>query len=129
MTIDSGAQVTRRLLLVEDNFLIGIDLKARLERLGYEVDGPLPSFKRARLAIEAHAYDIAVLDMNIADGTAVPVAELLQQRDCPFVFLTGYASVVDLPDSMRSTRKLVKPLDDTALERALTEALEARPRA
>ncbi len=113
----SGAHI----LLVEDTYLGGTSLKLMLEELGCEVTGPAPSLERAKeLALEK-TYHGALLDINIIGGTSAPVAELLQSRDCPFIFVTGYASPMNLSDQLMKIRRLNKPVDVNMLREALEQ--------
>jgi len=91
---DSGpAPETVRVLLVEDEMLIGMDLAVMLEDSGFEVDGPHASADAALTAIERTEPDIAVLDINLGgDQTSAPVADMMVRKSLPFIFLTGYSS-------------------------------------
>lgn len=114
-----------RVLLVEDDFLIGLSLKAMLEQIGCEVIGPIASLTKAMEIVENdQTLDAAVLDINIIGGTSVPLAERLSAERRPFFFVTGYQSPGDLlPDRFQSIRRLNKPVDENSLSRALNEAM------
>lgn len=113
----------RRVLLVEDDYLVGVSIKTMLERDGWSVIGPIASLKEAMATIDQEPLDAAVLDINIIGGTSVPLAERLRFRDQPFIFVTGYQSP-RLPEMLQEVRRLSKPLDERALSDALREALE-----
>ena len=109
------------ILLVEDNFLVGSSLKLMLEELGCEVTGPAPSLERAReLALEK-TYHGALLDINIIGGSSASVAEILLSKDCPIIFVTGYASPMNLSDQLMNIRRLNKPVDVKMLREALEQ--------
>ena len=113
-----------RVLLVEDDYLIGLKIKEILEAFGCEVMGPVASANKAVRLLEDDLPDAAVLDINIADGTSVPVAELLQRRCRPFIFVSGYQNPGSmLPEVLRQVRLLPKPVDEFALRDALNAAL------
>lgn len=80
----------RRILIVEDNYLVACDIQQELEAGGAIVIGPEPSVTRA---LDRIAYgdpiDVAILDVNLVDGTVLPVAENLAARGLPFVFASG----------------------------------------
>ena len=94
----------RRVLVVEDDYIMAEDLKAELESFGALVLGPVPTLQYAfdRLASEP-ALDGAVLDINLGGDLVYPLADLLRARRIPFVFATGYeeeaipALYADLP--------------------------------
>lgn len=99
------------ILLVEDNFLVGTSIKLMLEELGCEVTGPTPSLERAmELALEK-SFHGALLDINIIGGTSAPIAELLQSKGCPIIFVTGYGSPMHLSAQLMKVRRLNKPVD------------------
>jgi two-component SAPR family response regulator len=115
----------RRVLLVEDDYLVGLSIKSMLEDIGYMVIGPIASLAKAMEAVETELVDAAVLDINISGGTSVPVAQLLMEQNLPFVFVTGYQSPDHLlPDRLRVMTQLNKPIDEQSLSRALCSALQ-----
>lgn len=114
----------RRVLLVEDDFLVGLSLKLMLERMGCEVVGPYATAEEAILRIDTEGVDLAVLDINIVGGTSTPVATRLVETKRPFVFVTGYQSPRSLlPDWLHERRRLEKPVDEGSLRRCLEAAL------
>jgi len=120
---DAGVGAMKRVLLVEDDFLVGLGIKSILERLGYEVVGPVASIEQALVTLENEHVDAAVLDINIIGGTSVPVAQVLQVKDRPFIFVTGYQSPSHLlPDTLKTVQRLSKPVDERALSKAMREA-------
>ena len=84
----------RRVLVVEDEALIGMLLEDELLRAGAEVVGPACSVKEALELINQMAADgglsAAVLDINLEGETVSPVADRLAALSVPFVFATGY---------------------------------------
>jgi len=113
----------RRLLLVEDDYLIAADLTRTLERLGAEVLGPAGSVEDALdlLATANGRLDGAVLDINLGDEQVFPVADALMAQDAPFVFVTGYDAVV-IPEAYGAAPRLEKPVDRGLLLRTLRGA-------
>ena len=93
--------VGRRVLVVEDEFLIALDVEDALRELGCEVLGPVSTVAEAvALAVPA-ACDLAVLDVRLVDGSTAPLAIALQSRDIPFL-------VPSAP--LRAPRPVVAPL-------------------
>lgn len=79
-----------RILLIEDEYVIAMELKRWLQRAGAEVVGPVPSVERALDLIEDDGIDAAVLDVNLGDGrTAYPIADRLIAMGVPHLFATG----------------------------------------
>jgi two-component sensor histidine kinase/CheY-like chemotaxis protein len=85
----------KRILLVEDEGLVGMMMRDMLADLGYAVVGPYCSIAEANGALDAEQYDCAVLDLNLRGDMVYPVADLLAKRGTPMVFVTGYG-----PESM-----------------------------
>jgi two-component system, response regulator PdtaR len=113
-----------RVLLVEDDFLVGLNIKQMLERIGCDVLGPVATADQAIHVIEREEVDAAVLDINIIGGTSVRLAERLRDEQRPFFFVTGYHSPRHLlPEMLQDVRRLVKPVDERALSSALQEAM------
>jgi len=76
----------RRFLVVEDEYLIAVDLVATLESLGVEVAGPAASVQEALQLLERGDHlDGAVLDINLRNERVYPVADVLRSRGVPFV--------------------------------------------
>src|SRR3954454_7390819 len=72
-----------RVLVVEDEFVIALEVEFLLRDFGCEVLGPVPSVVRALELLGRERPDAALLDLNLLDGMAVPVAELLASRRVP----------------------------------------------
>lgn len=109
----------RRVLLVEDDYFIAIDLKSGFEAGGAEVLGPVPSVGEAlALIARTAAIDAAVLDINLQDELVYPVADALHARGVPFLFATGYDPVA-VPSLHGAVALCQKPLDPQIVTRAL----------
>jgi CheY-like chemotaxis protein len=81
----------KRILLVEDEAMIGIMMRELLSEYGMFVVGPCCSVQEA-LREAAADFDGAFLDLNLAGEFVYPVAALLEQRNIPFTFVTGYGA-------------------------------------
>src|SRR5215813_8303671 len=80
----------RRILVVEDDFLVATLLTEILESVGWQVVGPVAHLGTALDAAASEGFDAAVLDVNLGGQTVYPVAEVLDARRVPFVFVTAY---------------------------------------
>jgi two-component SAPR family response regulator len=81
----------RRILVIEDEFFVGVDLVEELEREGAETLGPVSNFSEALSLVEEGAeLDAAILDINLHGEFAFPVALALEFRRVPFVFATAH---------------------------------------
>lgn len=108
-----------KVLLVEDNFFVALDMQRMLEDIGCKVVGPAASLEEGLALLSAEAIQGAILDINIIGGTSAAIAEELIRRDTPFFFVTGYASPSTLPPTLKSRPRLNKPVDDRALRAAV----------
>ena len=114
----------KRLLMAEDEFLVGLMAKRILEGFGAEVVGPYGRLADALAAAKGERFDGAVLDFNLAGETAEPLADTLLARGVPFCFLTGYHR--DSIDRRYANVPLLqKPIDAESLERVLVSLLES----
>lgn len=119
----------RRILLVEDEYLIAQVMEDWLRGAGASVVGPVSSVGQALGMVEEHAgsLDGAVLDVNLGRGeTAYPIADKLNELGVPYMFATGDVRIIDDP-AHRQRPRLDKPIARTQLLRALAGMLADRP--
>jgi CheY-like chemotaxis protein len=104
----------RRILVVEDEALIAMDLERIVRCAGCEVLGPVGRAEEAlRLAAEGRP-DAAILDIKLSDGDSFAVADALARRRVPFVFVTGSAPAA-LPERFRVRPLIRKPYNAAKL--------------
>lgn len=109
----------RRILVVEDDWLIAIDLAGRFADAGAEIVGPAASIDDALAAIAAAPIlHGAVVDLNLRGRMAYPVVDALAARGIPQVFTTGY-DAGSIPERYGEIPRCEKPVDPTAVARAL----------
>ena len=112
----------RRVLVVEDEALVAMMIQDFLTENGHAVIGPISRASEALLAAKEDDFDAAVLDINLGDGMAYPVAEILAERGVPFVFVTGYeADTID--DRFSEVPVLQKPIERQMLQRLFTPSV------
>src|SRR6516165_7818743 len=98
----------KRVLVVEDDYLVAMDIVRALERAGAEVIGPAPAIEAALDVLEQTVPDGAILDINLGGEMAFPVADALLARGVPFVFATGYDAQV-IPQRFTHVKRCEKP--------------------
>ena len=108
-----------RVLVVEDMYLVAMDLSDQLTESGCEVIGPASTVQQALQNIDGVALDGALLDVNLQGERSFPVAEFLAAHGIPFVFLTGYDSHTIFPDEFQQVPRLAKPVDVKVLLNAV----------
>ena len=78
-----------RVLIVEDEYFLANDLEKALQAHGAVVVGPFGDFEETRDQVGRDGFDVAILDVNLHDAMAYPIADELMLRDIPFAFYTG----------------------------------------
>lgn len=79
----------KKVLIVEDSYLLALMLEDMLTDYGADVVGIAPSVAIALKAMEDHTIDIACLDINLGSETSFPIADALAMRGIPFVFVSA----------------------------------------
>ena len=110
----------KRLLVVEDEPLIGLDLVNTLEKAGANVPPPVGTEKDALARIEREKFDAVLLDGNLRGRGVDAIAALLTRRNIPFIFVTGYGQE-GLPEAFRHVICLSKPFSGNQLLEAIAK--------
>jgi CheY-like chemotaxis protein len=99
----------RKVLVVEDDYYAASDTASALREAGAVVLGPCPSEAATLALLERELPDAAVLDLNLeGTGPQFRVAELLTEKNIPFLFVTGYDQEV-IPAQFADIVRLQKP--------------------
>lgn len=115
----------RRVLIVEDEYMLAQDLCHEVQDAGAVVVGLAPSIGKALdLISEQPDIDAAVVDVNLGGEMAYPVADALIARRIPFVFTTGYEDG-ELQSRYPQVARCEKPLDFRILAKALGQSLNS----
>jgi CheY-like chemotaxis protein len=110
-----------RVLIVEDEMLVAMNIEDMLLDLGHEVAGLASRLEPAVSLAREGEFDLAMLDVNLAGQTSFPVAEILAGRGIPFLFATGYG-IKGIAEEYRAYPVLQKPFRAQDLEQVLREA-------
>lgn len=98
-----------RILVVEDDALIALDIEQLLRDAGSVVIGPAAHEEEAlRLLADAEKPDVALLDVNLAGREAFALASHLADRSVPFLFMSGYGREI-LPPQFERQVLIRKP--------------------
>jgi CheY-like chemotaxis protein len=116
----------RRVLIVEDQYLVADEMRRAVERLGGEVSGPASGLQRAFDLLADERIDLALLDLNLGGQDGYPAARELLRRKIPFLFATGCESWV-IPAEFGDVLHLEKPVTTKTLSEAILR-LGVRPR-
>jgi CheY-like chemotaxis protein len=124
MMVDAGPKGRRRLLVVEDEALIGMLLEDMLGDLGYEVVCMASSVDQAAEMARGADLDAAILDVNVNGQAINPVAAILKERGIPFMFASGYGER-GVPAEFQGVPMLQKPFQQESLETKLSSLFVA----
>ncbi len=120
-------EATHSVLIVEDENIVALDLKTRLQTLGYEIAGVVPSGEEAVRIAEHQRPDILLMDIRLKgrlDG--IETAErITRELDIPVVYLTAYADEQTLERAKLTEPYgyILKPFDERELQTTLSMAL------
>jgi CheY-like chemotaxis protein len=85
----------RRILIVEDDLVIGLMMEEIVREMGCAVTGVAGTLGMARLQFAKRNFDAVLLDLNLGDEYNPETADLLLAMGVPFAFVTGYDYVVE----------------------------------
>lgn len=125
--MNMDAKSRPKILIVEDEAVIAMEIEMRLEKMGYEITGHAATGEKALALAEASRPDLALMDINLVgpqDGVET-AAQLRARFDIPVVFLTAYSDDATI---RRATVTgplgyLTKPFSDRDLRAAIEVAL------
>jgi DNA-binding response OmpR family regulator len=127
MPVAQKALAGKRVLIVEDEILIALLLEDFLGGFGCTTVGPYRTVAQALDAARTEDLDLAVLDVNLCGERVYPVAEMLAERQIPFLLLSGYGDDAVPPD--RTDWKVCsKPFKSEMLEEMLLALTEPAAR-
>ncbi len=108
----------RRVLIVEDEVLIGIVLEDILDMLGHAVAGNAATLAEGEELVTKGGFDVAILDVNIGSDQIYPLADRIVAAGIPIVFATG-SHPETLPPRFAACTVLQKPYAFAAVETAM----------
>jgi len=117
----------RRVLIVEDDTLVGMGLRAQLEKLGHEVVGQASTPAEARQLYHEQRPDVTLMDIRLDDADGITLAtELLKERRTPMIILSAYGDkeLVDRASAAGVFGYLIKPVSTEGLQAQIEVALQ-----
>ena len=123
MAVTPPILVGKRVLIVEDELLVALLIEDFLVEFGCSMVGPCGSVSKALDAARTETFDLAVLDVNLAGEMVYPVAEVLESRHIPFLFLSGYGEQA-IPADHLDWRVCSKPFRGDVLATMMSSVLE-----
>jgi AmiR/NasT family two-component response regulator len=115
-----------RVLIVEDDTLVGMGLKAQLERLGHAVVGQASTAAEAMAMYREHSPDVVLLDIRLNGDDGIEAArQLLRERRCPMVIVSAYSDreLIERASEAGVFGYLIKPVNAEALQAQIEVAV------
>ena len=113
-----------RLLVVDDEPLIALDLEGMLEDAGFDVVAIARDMDTARRKVNDLGVDLVVLDADLSGTSSRPFAEDLRLSGVPFVVASGYSA--KQLEWLENTPHITKPIDQGKLVAAIRAQLSAK---
>ena len=110
-------------LVVEDEFLLAMDLELMLKQHGVRVLGPAGSVADALRLLEGERPDAALLDVSLGVEMVMPVAGRLRAMDVPFVLVSAYDRAELTAVELAGAPNLGKPTNERQVLNALAALL------
>jgi len=114
--------VGKRVLVVDDDSLLALDLEIFLQDEGCVVAGPVPTVDAALALITAEPPDAGILDVDLSGENSGPIADALADRDVGFIFISGHDQTM-VPATHADRPLLTKPWSEKDLRGLLLELL------
>jgi DNA-binding response OmpR family regulator len=114
--------MTAKILVVEDEPILALDMETALRQAGFEITGLASSCDRALALLERSKPDAAVLDANLRGASVEPVAGALVRQGVPFLIVSGYGRA-HLPSVLLAAPFLPKPFEPISLVSAVVTLL------
>lgn len=112
-----------RILIVEDEMVIGANISLQLSKFGYEVTGIVPRGEEALVHLRENQPDIVILDIHLKGNIdGIQTAELMQkEHDIPVIYLTANADDVNFNRALATHPGafISKPYKSMDLKRAI----------
>lgn len=124
MTDKSTPTPPRSVLIVEDQFMLALEMKTAFEAKGWTVIGPCPTVKEAMHYIDTTYFNVACLDYRLENETSEDIALALHEQEIPFVFITGDNLALQKSAFRHSNKILYKPLIMDDLVQATENVLD-----
>lgn len=105
----------KRVLVLEDNFIIAMEAEDILRSLGVEHVEIATNLAQAGSLIEAGTFDFVFLDVNLGAETSFAFATLLVERKMPFGFVSGYGENSNFPAELRDIPRITKPFNESSV--------------
>jgi DNA-binding response OmpR family regulator len=115
----------RRVLIMEDDYIVGLDMVEQVKIIGLLVDGPHATLAEGLAAAKSATPDLAILDIELTDGDVFPLAETLSAANIPIIFHSGHTDEGDLDQRFPNAHICAKPCPPNIILDILAENRKA----
>jgi two-component system, response regulator PdtaR len=112
------------ILVAEDEPIVAHDLCDTVEEAGFIVEGPFDDPSSAMLSFQKNKPDLAILDINLAGGTAYSLAEQMMAEDVPVIFHSGQVTSEEVQALYPKASALSKPCPPAVILDTVQQALD-----
>jgi DNA-binding response OmpR family regulator len=124
--MDTYSNINPLVLVLEDEALIGLNLRDDLLDAGLRVEGPLNTCAAALSWLETTTPDTAILDAALKDGPCREIALELTRREVPFLIYSGYHEDRQLVAEFPHVTWIEKPVASSVLVEACQQLAASR---
>lgn len=113
------AQQPIRVLVTENQAVIGHDLCDTVSEAGFVVEGPFEDLSSAMLSYQKNKPDVAILGVQLEDGAVYPFAERMMKEDVTVIFHSQQLSPMECAARFPKAQSLSKPSPPSQLIAAI----------
>ena len=117
----------RRILIVEDEFLMALELERRVRAGGGAVVGPVGSIERGLARVREGELAGALLDVDLNEQPITPLAEALREHGVPFILVTDDGVTVPDEPALRAAPLVTRGTATAELHRAMMRTFGGAP--
>jgi len=116
-------KIRKKILIVEDDPFIAMDLEDAFQFAGYDVLGPVAQVDKSLGILDETLPDFATLDYNLGNETSVAVAKRLDKHDIPYIFVSGQVERVVNDNGLSAAPLFSKPYNPSQLVETVARLL------
>ncbi|KQY32884.1 response regulator [Rhizobium sp. Root483D2] len=113
----------KRVLVLEDNFIIAMEAEDILKSIGVDYVEIAGNVAEAEALIAEKSFDFALLDVNLGSQTSFDFAAILIERGVAFGFVSGYGDDFVFPPALRDISRITKPFNESSVAGLLATAV------
>ncbi|WP_127090787.1 response regulator [Aquabacter cavernae] len=119
------AQLATRVLIIEDEWVIALDLKTLVTELGHEVVGVAPTHTAALELARSGDFGLVLADIQLADGSSGidAVSDILESFNVPVIFITAFPDRLLTGERPEPTYLITKPFLSENVKATIAQAL------